>query len=231
MSTNSLPGVEWSKVALKDGPSRRRLGPPSPASMLRADAAADRALPVSRDGGPNEHALATWWTFWGRGHMPSKDKSWESERLHEIETVEAWWRLNGALQLPSTLSAGTDYQLFRRGVKPTWEDPANATGGKWTLCPARKSHPLLVDECWQALVLAALGDAFCREGDADYDEITGVSLASRRGGVYKVSLWTKTRDEALQKRIGAKIRSLVDLPESSKLWFAAHDSPDTLYEA
>ena len=56
-------------------------------------------------------------------------------------------------------------------------------------------------------------------------------FASRRGGVYKVSLWTKTRDEALQKRIGAKIRSLVDLPESSKLWFAAHDSPDTLYEA
>ena len=29
--------------------------------------------------------------------------------------------------------SNTDYLLFKNGVKPEWEDPANKLGGKWVV--------------------------------------------------------------------------------------------------
>jgi hypothetical protein len=31
------------------------------------------------------------------------------------------------------LPDGTNLRLFKYGIKPTWEDPANERGGKWVI--------------------------------------------------------------------------------------------------
>src|SRR5688500_11694896 len=33
----------------------------------------------------------------------------------------------------SFLSSGSNYHLFKRGIKPMWEDPVNELGGKWVI--------------------------------------------------------------------------------------------------
>jgi translation initiation factor 4E len=33
----------------------------------------------------------------------------------------------------SDLSSGSNYHLFKRGIKPMWEDPENELGGKWVI--------------------------------------------------------------------------------------------------
>ena len=114
--------------ALASDKPRCRLGPArgsTPPPTVYDDPVADDALPVARDGSPGEMALETWWTFWGRGHRPaergaSRAAAWESEKLHAVKTVEAFWRLHGALQPPSSLASGATYQLFRGDVEPTW---------------------------------------------------------------------------------------------------------------
>lgn len=49
--------------------------------------------------------------------------------------------------------AGEEFQLFAEGIKPTWEDPANAKGGKLVV----RLPPQLTSQYWEALVRLDLG--------------------------------------------------------------------------
>jgi translation initiation factor 4E len=53
-------------------------------------------------------------------------------------------------------SGQTMYHVFKHGVKPTWEDPANARGGAW-IVRLRKG---LAARFWEELLLAMVGEQF-----------------------------------------------------------------------
>ena len=56
------------------------------------------------------------------------------ENLKEIATVsyiEDFWATQNQLYDASALSIGSDYHLFKEGIKPMWEDEANRGGGRW----------------------------------------------------------------------------------------------------
>ena len=48
-----------------------------------------------------------------------------------VGSVEQWWGLYTHLARPSELPPLSDLHLFKLGIKPMWEDPANVNGGKW----------------------------------------------------------------------------------------------------
>jgi len=47
--------------------------------------------------------------------------------------VEDFWAYYNHLVRPNDLPTSIDYQLFREGVSPLWEDPVNKNGGKWVV--------------------------------------------------------------------------------------------------
>lgn len=51
--------------------------------------------------------------------------------MGRIGSVEQWWGLYCHLARPSELPPLSDLHLFKLGIKPMWEDPANVNGGKW----------------------------------------------------------------------------------------------------
>ncbi|KAF8828354.1 hypothetical protein HHX47_DHR4000831 [Lentinula edodes] len=53
---------------------------------------------------------------------------------------------------PSLLERNSNYHLFKSPIKPMWEDPANASGGKWVL--TMRNNPELLDRCWGWLCMA-----------------------------------------------------------------------------
>ena len=53
------------------------------------------------------------------------------KNISVVKTVEQFWSTYNYLKRPNDLSSTTDYHFFRDGIKPTWEDPKNAKGGKW----------------------------------------------------------------------------------------------------
>ena len=56
--------------------------------------------------------------------------------------------------------------LFRQGVKPQWEDPANASGGHFQFHWKPNSiTPGQLDEYWNNLVLAMIGNTIESEGE------------------------------------------------------------------
>ena len=47
--------------------------------------------------------------------------------------------------------------LFKTGIAPKWEDPANAKGGKWAIETDKKGRSYL-DSTWLETLLAVIGE-------------------------------------------------------------------------
>ena len=87
---------------------------------------------MSTDTNTAEHKLHNKWVLW---YDPPQDPTvWKdlTEPILPFSTVEEFWRLINNIRPPTRLRDGSNYHLFKENVKPTWEDPINADGGKWS---------------------------------------------------------------------------------------------------
>ncbi|OCH88406.1 translation initiation factor eIF4e [Obba rivulosa] len=127
--------------------------------------------------------------------------------IGEFDTVESFCRYFNWLKPPSKLERNSNYHLFKSGIKPMWEDPANAAGGKWVL--TMKSNPALLDRCWSWLAMALVGEDL-----DDGDEICG-AVVSLRSKVDRIQLWTRSKDDVEKiNSIGRKMVKLLDVSEA-----------------
>ncbi|KAF8631102.1 hypothetical protein AX17_005147 [Amanita inopinata Kibby_2008] len=127
--------------------------------------------------------------------------------IGEFDTVESFCRYFNWLKSPSKLERNSNYHLFKTGIKPMWEDPANANGGKWVL--TMKNNPALLDRCWGWVAMALVGEEL-EEGD----DICG-AVVSLRSKVDRIQVWTRSKDDVEKlNRIGKKLVKLLDVSEA-----------------
>jgi len=94
------------------------------------------------------------------------------------------------LHRPADLPAGTDLFLFRDGVRPMWEDPANENGG----CMKMRLKKGSSGRVWEDLVLWVVGNQM-RERREDEGAVCGIALSVKSHGDV-VSIWTRTCEDA-----------------------------------
>ncbi|THH20308.1 hypothetical protein EW146_g1013 [Bondarzewia mesenterica] len=127
--------------------------------------------------------------------------------IGDFDTVESYCRYFNWLKPPSKLDRNSNYHLFKSGIKPMWEDEANANGGKWVL--TMKNNPALLDRCWQWLTMALVGEEL-----DESDEICG-AVVSLRSKVDRIQLWTRSKDDVEKiNGIGRKFVKLLDVSEA-----------------
>ncbi|CDO71175.1 hypothetical protein BN946_scf184845.g45 [Trametes cinnabarina] len=127
--------------------------------------------------------------------------------IGEFDTVESFCRYFNWLKPPSKLERNSNYHLFKSGIKPMWEDEANANGGKWVL--TMKNNPQLLDRCWAWLAMALVGEDL-DEGD----EICG-AVVSLRSKVDRIQLWVRSKDDVEKiNGIARKMVKLLDVSEA-----------------
>eukprot|EP01088_Endostelium_zonatum_P017219 TRINITY_DN4976_c0_g1_i1.p1 TRINITY_DN4976_c0_g1~~TRINITY_DN4976_c0_g1_i1.p1 ORF type:complete len:231 (+),score=52.19 TRINITY_DN4976_c0_g1_i1:220-912(+) len=136
-----------------------------------------------------KHPLQNKWTMWwdSRVHKTNQD-NWSNnlKPLLEFDTVEDFWRLYNNILPATELTPGSNYHLFKTGIRPEWEDHANEKGGKWVINFRGRAT---VDECWLNTLLLCIGEGF---GEHE-DEICGVVISLRRGGD-RLALWTRNAE-------------------------------------
>ncbi|KAJ6543967.1 translation initiation factor eIF 4e-like domain-containing protein [Mycena capillaripes] len=126
----------------------------------------------------------------------------------EFSTVEEFCRYFNWLKPPSHLERNSNYHLFKSGIKPMWEDEANANGGKWVL--TMKNNPALLDRCWNWLAMALVGE----ELEDGLDLICG-AVVSLRSKVDRIQVWTRGKDDVEKLNgIGKKLVKLLDVSEA-----------------
>ena len=83
------------------------------------------------------------WTFWYVYTLSHNEKKKQGRKgrhheyiLHEVysfDTIEDFWKMYNNIYSVEEIMPNTDYMLFRKGIRPEWEDPANRAGGKWVV--------------------------------------------------------------------------------------------------
>ncbi|GAB7355812.1 hypothetical protein MBLNU459_g6485t1 [Dothideomycetes sp. NU459] len=138
-----------------------------------------------------KHPLAHTWTLWFT-KPPSGKQDW-NELLKEVisfDSVEEFWGIYNNITPASELAQKSDYHLFKKGVRPEWEDVQNKHGGRWAYTfKERKAN----DDIWLHLLLAAIGEQL--EDDTD-NEVMGVVVNIRKA-FYRIGLWTRSAGKAV----------------------------------
>ncbi|KAJ6238104.1 eukaryotic translation initiation factor 4e related [Anaeramoeba flamelloides] len=76
------------------------------------------------------HPLQNKWTMWVDGYTQSRNWGEDLVKIMEFQTIEEFWGMYENLAKISKTKNGTNFHLFKTGIKPAWEDPKNINGGK-----------------------------------------------------------------------------------------------------
>ncbi|XP_034480598.1 eukaryotic translation initiation factor 4E1 [Drosophila innubila] len=162
------------------------------------------------------HPLNSEWTLWYL--ETDRSKSWE-EMLHEVasfNTVENFWSLINHIKTPSEIKMGSDYCLFKKGIRPMWEDEANVKGGRWVIT-LNKSNKNDLDNFWLDTMLVLIGES------CDYSHELCGAVVNIRVKNNKISIWTANgSNEAAALEIGGKLRDGLRMESAYVLQYQLH---------
>ena len=132
---------------------------------------------------------------------------------------DEFWTIYSHLRRPNVLPVNSDIHLFRSGVKPVWEDPINASGGKWII----RLKKGLINRLWEHLCLALI------TGDLDISDVNSFEacgvVVSIRYQEDILSIWSRTAtDEIIKKTLKEAIKKALCLPASLTMEYKAHDA-------
>ncbi len=148
----------------------------------------------------SQHPLRYVWVFWHYRRSKGTTKNWMDcqHATAEMDSLEAFWRFYQGLQAPSVAKINQDYSLFKRGIAPMWEDPANLKGGQWifVIQKSAERYRQQVDQVWHEIVLALVGAIF---SPPIMELICGVVFSMRISCFTKISVWV--RDVAAVKEL------------------------------
>eukprot|EP01006_Ploeotia_vitrea_P051864 TRINITY_DN67610_c10_g3_i1.p1 TRINITY_DN67610_c10_g3~~TRINITY_DN67610_c10_g3_i1.p1 ORF type:complete len:342 (+),score=37.02 TRINITY_DN67610_c10_g3_i1:137-1027(+) len=170
-----------------------------------------------------KHPLWCRWALWyDSTSKKTTRKNWSDnlKEVHSFDTGEDFWSVYNNIHSPSQLGHGSNYHLFKHGIKPMWEHEANKRGGKWIIHINRRYKDKL-DTAWLYLSMALIGENF-KEGD----EICGGVVSVRKNGD-RISLWTRSaRESEVCRHIGVQFRELLSavIPEMKLVYQAHSDS-------
>jgi len=102
--------------------------------------------------------------------------------MAQVGTAEEFFTLYKHLKRPSTLPVVSDYHMFKKDIRPIWEDDENKKGGKWIV----KLKKGVADRYWEELIFALIGDQFAEASE----EVCGAVLSVRNGEDI-LSIWTR----------------------------------------
>ncbi|KXS18294.1 eukaryotic translation initiation factor 4E [Gonapodya prolifera JEL478] len=165
-----------------------------------------------------KHPLNTPWTLWydTPGQKRANASNWQQslKKLVTFDTVEDFWGVFNNVLKASELAPGSNYHVFRAGIQPACQDPANGKGGKWTI-PAKKKPD--TDNIWLNVLLAMVGESL----DSPTDICGAVASVRARGD--RVAVWTKTaNDKDLQEQLGKQLKQVCGLAAEEKIGYLIH---------
>lgn len=168
--------------------------------------------------GSSRHPLSSAYCIWFM-HRSAGQKMDDYENATKLiatfASVEEFFVAYSRLQRPQEIEHVSDFHLFRKGVRPVWEDPANVRGGKWIL-RLRKG---LASRYWQELLFASIGGEF----EHAQDDVTGI-VVSVRASEDILSVWNSTSsDGRVNLKIKETMKRCLHLPADVKLLYKSHD--------
>jgi translation initiation factor 4E len=134
-----------------------------------------------------------------------QDYKAQIKKLAQFDTLENFWAIFQYLKKPDDIKQPIEFQLFKEGIAPMWEDDQNKNGGRIAL-KLRKEYSNLV---WEELVFAFIGGYFAKEIK---DEINGLVINCKKD-FNTLQIWTKSFSDEVTSGIEKNIREILSIPK------------------
>ena len=167
----------------------------------------------------SKYPLEFEWSFWF--FKNNRDTDWKDNiiLLTSVDNVEDFWSVYNHLRPVNDLHEGCDYMLFKKGIKPMWEDDENRDGGRWLISFDRDQRQAFLEKYWQSTLLSLIGSQYDKENDLINGTVVNV-----RYKVDKLSLWTKHyKEEKSQYKIGKRFKRILGVTDGL-LVYEIHDT-------
>jgi hypothetical protein len=163
------------------------------------------------------HPLQNSWVLWEHKQV-TRQEDWKNSmrEVFEFATIEEFWKYWSYVPRPSEIlfdgqtrkevegKSIDGFSVFKKGIRPEWEDPENRNGSELT-CRKNMSMESL-DVNWENLVFALIGETL-----DDKNEICGcrvVDKSNKKGGnktMFRMELWLRTASKDVADRIKSKM--------------------------
>ncbi|KAE8358306.1 translation initiation factor eIF 4e-like domain-containing protein [Aspergillus caelatus] len=173
------------------------------------------------------------WTVWYDKHSDSTDYDNRLYVLHEdVADIATFYRVYNNYPWEKIRLRDTVH-IFRKGVRPVWEDPENLKGGCWRFrVPKGKAQ-----EFFHEIAILCMANEFQAVLEQEHDHVLGVST-SVRFNTHLISVWNKLGSNECS--IKALERTILDRlsPElrptgtgSNAYFYKRHDENEGYQEA
>jgi translation initiation factor 4E len=172
------------------------------------------------------------WTVWEH-HKGGASNNYGTnmKKLGDFSTVEGFWRFFNHVPWPSqifTTEEGSKrfndrevegISLFKRGIRPEWEDPRNMHGGEFFV--RKQLNVSQLDQWWENLIMGTVGELI-----DPADVLCGVRIVDKsvKGKIlYRLEIWfscSEKSDRDLVERI--KDNTVTAMNTSVKLEYKDH---------
>ena len=118
--------------------------------------------------------------------------------------------------------SNTDFLIFKKGIRPEWEDPANKNGGKWVVTmPIEDAMEEECENAWLNLLLHLIGGLF----EYEHRKVINGVVFSIRDKHLRLSLWCSVGEDAqipMLKEIGLKMKEICKLDKKLVYGYQVH---------
>ena len=182
----------------------------------------DPAQPSS-ESAPKGTVLPSNFTFWFTFFQKSKDKQMEEfednlRKISDFNTAEEFWGIYQHMKRPNTLPRGCEFFLFRKGIKPLWEDEANFGGGRLYLSMKKD---VITNKVWEDLQISMIisGDLL--------NFLCGCVINIRTSEVF-ISVWIKECSDEKREEIKIWLQKNLELPNTNCIKWKKHPNTEQM---
>jgi len=129
------------------------------------------------------------------------EKQYEAglQSIGKFNSVQEFWRYWNAMDL-ERMAQFCSLSVFRKSIKPMWEDEDNSGGGQWLL---KCTNHRRAADLFTKLTLSLIGGYFdC------HDDLCGVVLTTKQK-FSSIGLWMKKADPEVHEHLGGELRELL----------------------
>ncbi len=153
------------------------------------------------------HNLSETWCLWA--HLPH-DTDWSLKSYKNIYTLE---NIEGTIaimeSLPDMLVKNCMLFLMRDGIKPTWEDPRNCSGG----CFSYKVSNKHVYNVWKELSYVLVGNTISPDDDF-VANVSGITISPKKNFCI-IKIWMMS---CKYQNPGVITNEITNLPSSGSIF-------------
>ncbi|KAI6648944.1 Eukaryotic translation initiation factor 4E-like [Oopsacas minuta] len=172
------------------------------------------------------HPLQNEWTLWFFQQDSTKDWGDCFQEIISFNTIEGFWScfrftlenfvetISFKVHKASRPSPNNcNYSVFKKGIRPMWEDPANMQGGRWLIQITRVKEGIgkASTAHWFETLMLLIGEAFIDEQSPKDEQplsndICGAVIEIKQKND-RLALWSRDLNKARQDRIGKILKN------------------------